>query len=86
MRCARWIARRCAAAPVVFVFLETEFPGPDLEAPICSECADLALDEARSDASVCVAGLTDGRRCIPSREPVLRDETALAAPCVLRHR
>lgn len=30
-------------SPVVFVFLQTEFPGPDLEAPICPECNSLAL-------------------------------------------
>jgi hypothetical protein len=39
-------------APVVFVFLETEFPGPDLEAPICPDCSDLALAEAQADAAV----------------------------------
>jgi len=39
-------------APVVFVFLETDFPGPDLEAPICSECAVLALDQEPADAVV----------------------------------
>jgi hypothetical protein len=39
-------------APVVFVFLETEFPGPDLEAPICSDCSRMAVDEARADAAV----------------------------------
>jgi hypothetical protein len=39
-------------APVVYVFLETEFPGPDPEAPICSDCANLALDEAPADTVV----------------------------------
>ncbi len=39
-------------APVVFVFLETEFPGPDPEAAICSDCSNLAMDEARTDAAV----------------------------------
>ena len=42
-------------APVVFVFLEAEFPavpGPDLEASICSNCANLALDEAAEAAVV----------------------------------
>jgi hypothetical protein len=39
-------------APVVFVFLETEFPGPDLEAAICPECSSLALDAAQSETVV----------------------------------
>jgi hypothetical protein len=39
-------------APVVFVFLETEFPGPDLDAPICADCANLALDDAHAGAAV----------------------------------
>jgi hypothetical protein len=29
-------------APIVFVFLEVEFPGPDPEANICPACLDLA--------------------------------------------
>ncbi|HEX4019481.1 MAG TPA: hypothetical protein VHX15_22310 [Frankiaceae bacterium] len=39
-------------APVVFVFLETEFPGPDLEAPICTDCASLALAAAEAGVAV----------------------------------
>jgi hypothetical protein len=39
-------------APVVFVFLETEFPGPDAEAPICADCSNLALAEMPADAAV----------------------------------
>jgi hypothetical protein len=39
-------------APVVFVFLETEFPGPDLEADICRDCSHLALDEIAAEAAV----------------------------------
>lgn len=39
-------------APVVFVFLETEFPGPDLEAEICRDCSHLALDEIADAAAV----------------------------------
>jgi hypothetical protein len=37
---------------VVFVFLQTEFPGPDLEAPICPECNALALADATAEAAV----------------------------------
>jgi hypothetical protein len=29
-------------APVVFVFLEVEFPGPDPEAHVCADCLELA--------------------------------------------
>ncbi len=41
-------------APVVFVFLQTEFPGPDLDAAICPRCHDLALagSSAQPEAAV----------------------------------
>jgi hypothetical protein len=39
-------------SPVVFVFLQTEFPGPDLEAPICPECNALALAFIDAEAVV----------------------------------
>jgi hypothetical protein len=39
-------------APVVFVFLETDFPGPDADAPICPDCSTLALDELEAPAAV----------------------------------
>jgi hypothetical protein len=39
-------------APVVFVFLEAEFPGADAEAPICADCSQLALAELPADAAV----------------------------------
>jgi hypothetical protein len=32
-------------APVVFVFLEVQFPGPDPEAHVCPECLELAQVE-----------------------------------------
>jgi hypothetical protein len=39
-------------APVVFVFLETEFPGPDAEAPICPDCSAMAVEAAEANAAV----------------------------------
>jgi hypothetical protein len=36
-------------APVVFVFLEVEFPGTDQEAHICEECLELAQLETASE-------------------------------------
>jgi hypothetical protein len=39
-------------APVVFVFLEAEFPGPDAEAAICPDCSTMALDELEAGAAV----------------------------------
>jgi hypothetical protein len=39
-------------APVVFVFLETEFPGPDLEVPICPQCHALAMAATAADSAV----------------------------------
>ncbi len=37
-------------APVVFVFLQTEFPGPDLEVPICPKCDEMAMATATAGA------------------------------------
>lgn len=37
-------------APVVFVFLQTPFPGPDIEAPICPDCNVKSLVEAEAAA------------------------------------
>lgn len=42
-------------APVVFVFLQTAFPGPDLEAPVCPECSTLAIRQARAEAGAALA-------------------------------
>ena len=39
-------------APVVFVFLEAEFPGPDAEAAICPDCSAMALDELEAGVVV----------------------------------
>ena len=36
-------------APVVFVFLEVEFPGPDPEANVCAECMELAQLQVASE-------------------------------------
>jgi hypothetical protein len=46
--------RTLCGSPVVFVFLESEFPGGELDAVICDECRELALAEAGAGAAAAV--------------------------------
>jgi hypothetical protein len=36
-------------APVVFVFLEVEFPGPDPDASVCAACLELSQLQVASE-------------------------------------